>query len=158
MTHQSNCISGNVKKFRVFSFQTLRVWFFSTKPGGFFIEKNWFFSRFVFSRFFFFSMTFFQQFFQNWLMITVQHISFHPFLFSFFNLTWAHTDRNFDRIRNESRTRLFCNCFDSCSNDIGLTFTYTYFEHSQLTLIWCNAREREIQQTKLKHVFDTWNL
>ena len=44
---------------------------------------------------------FLSMFFQRWLMITVQHIWFHPFLFSFFDATWTLTDRSFDRIRNE---------------------------------------------------------
>ena len=110
------CVKKNIPRF--FHFRRWELVFFQKTRWFFSWKKLVFFEVCFFTVFF--QWLFFQQFFQNWLMITVQHISFHPFLFSFLNVTWAHR-QNFDRIRNESTTTLFCNCFDSCSNDIGCT-------------------------------------
>ena len=80
----------------------LTFYAYFTRMQKFFHFRRW---EFFFKKQLYFSgkkLFFVNVFSKKWLMIIVQHIWFHPFLFSFFDATWTLTDKNFDRIRNES--------------------------------------------------------
>ena len=92
--------------------------FFISNVENFFSKKScFFFQRFL------------SMFFQTWLMITVQHMWFHSFLFhSLMQHEHSQTEILTGYEMNAYRRRLFSNCFDSRSNDISWTFIYKYLD------------------------------
>ena len=90
-----------IKEYVTFSayFTRMQNFFYFKRLRLFFSKISFFFSGKKLDLF----NDFLSMFFQRWLMITVQHIWFHPFLFSFFDATWTLTlkESNFDKIRNE---------------------------------------------------------
>ena len=129
----------------------------------FFNKTRWFFhwKKLVFFKVFFhvfFSMTFFSTVFSKLIddNRSTHIISSFPFFIRQCNMGthrqkfWQHTKWKQDK----TLLQLLWFMLERYWFDFHLHI----FEHSQLTINFCCAREREIQQTKLKHVFDTWNL
>ena len=86
--------------------------------------KSW---EFFYKKSCFFFQRFLSMFFQTWLMITVQHMWFHSFLFhSLMQHEHSQTEILTRYEMNVYRRRLFSNSFDSRLNDTSISWTFIY--------------------------------